>query len=207
VRTFVVLTGTIFCHLVDLSPINRRSTSHSSGACSHDTMSVKGKNLQFDASEPAFLRRLRNQARGTTEESDPDRHINPVTLPKKPKSGEPDDDGPVYVIDGSDANVSKEDYDGLVKEKGGHVDGADPSDNLKSSEVDTTKKSNETEKGDGSNRPKQRVADVGVSTKKRKATKIGADGDEDTSNPAAKAQKKKPKKPKVKLSFGHDGYQ
>jgi hypothetical protein len=162
-------------------------------------MSARGKNnLEFDASEPAFLRRLRQQARGNVE--DPDRQINPVALPKKPNAADPKDDGPVYVIEGSDLNVSKEDYHALVKEKGGHIDGPEDS---KSRHVDTTKDMKRTEKSEDNNRVQQKVANAGVLTKKRKAVKVVDLDEPNREDLQPKASKKSKRKGNtIKLSFG-----
>jgi len=166
-------------------------------------MSLKSKNLQFEAEEPAFLRRLRTQARGGVE--DPDRQINPVPLPKKTRTKADEDDGPTYVLEGSDATISKEEYTALVVASGGkapeEVDGKESNAEL----LQPTKL-------DDPLQAKQRLADVGVSSKKRKAVKVGSDDEQESkaggpkdgkgSTTAAKKPKKKGKP--IKLSFDDD---
>jgi hypothetical protein len=170
-------------------------------------MSIKGKNLQFEAAEPAFLRLLRNQSRSGVE--DPDRQINPVARPKKQISKGDDDDGPVYVVEGSDVQVSKDDIDALVNEKGGQVDGAQDSGTTKPpGELAMARSSDLAQHAEESNRAKQKVADVGILAKKRKAAKIIGNDDDDSepllSAPAPKSKKPKKKAKPVKLSFNDD---
>ena len=164
-------------------------------------MSFKSKNLQFDANEPAFLRRLRGEVRG--EVQDPDRQINPVALPKKPKRLEKDeDDAPTYVLEGSDATISKAEYEALT---GKHTE-----DENKTGDP----KNNEQEKEETSDRskPTQKVAGVGAASRKRKAARVGIDTEEEdaaevkneTLQSAPKKMKRKPKKVN-KLSFADDG--
>jgi hypothetical protein len=164
-------------------------------------MSLKSKNLQFEANEPSFLRRLRGQARGGID--DEGRHINPVALPKRPRRLENDeDDAPTYVVEGSHETLSKDEYEAMKV-------GDDP-DNK-----DAGEEAGEGDKPTSISRTAvQRVAEAGVSMKKRKATRIGDDGDNAKEGDAALAtkpqssarqtKKSKKKAKTIKLSFGDD---
>ncbi|KAF2669904.1 hypothetical protein BT63DRAFT_439069 [Microthyrium microscopicum] len=171
-------------------------------------MSFKSKNLQFEASEPAFLRRLRGEARGDVDAPgyEADRHINPTALPKKPKRLENDeDDAPAYVLEGSDATLSKADIETLTGKKSeGDVDG---------SKGDAEKEGKPDVSADGIEKHVQKVAGVGVFSKKRKAIRVGdaeeeeeEEEEEDAKKITTKATpKKSKKKAKTKnLSFADD---
>ena len=174
-------------------------------------MSFKSKDLHFEAEQPAFLRRLRGQVTGVTD--DPDRHVRPVALPKKPKQDD-QDDAPTYVLEGSDATISKEEYATLTGTKDAGQQGQEnvtedaqpiatgpqlPQDGQKNQSDATSKR--------------QKMADVGISSKKRKAAKIVEENSEEedsvdrnkVTKPIASAGKKPKKKAKaIKLSFGDD---
>jgi hypothetical protein len=160
-------------------------------------MSFKSKNLQFEADEPAFLRRLRGEARGNID--DPDRHINPIALPKKPKRLENDeDDAPAYVLEGSDATLSKADIETLTGKKNSDDTAESKSDGEKDGEFRKT--------GAAASKHAQKVANVGVSSKKRKAVRVGDEGEDESKTTKTKAALKKSKKKAktIKLSFGDD---
>jgi hypothetical protein len=164
-------------------------------------MSFKAKDLAFEADEPAFLRRLRGQARGNID--DPDRHINPTALSKAPKRLENDeDDAPTYVVEGSNNTMSKEEYENLVNGK---------------SEENETKGLEAQQTEPGSKNPSelskavQKVAEVGVMSKKRKAMRVGDEEEEDDAPKKAtdkksksSSKKAKSKSKTVKLSFEDD---
>jgi hypothetical protein len=167
-------------------------------------MSFKAKDLKFEANEPAFLRRLRGQVTGNDPDRDPDRHITPVALPKKPKQ-EDQDDAPTYVMEGSDATISKEEYATLTGSKN-----SDQSD--KKDDVVKSKQEAAESKADAP-RTKQKLTDVGIVSKKRKAIKVVGDDSEDETSvdrpsigKGATSTAKKPKKKAnaIKLSFGGD---
>jgi len=175
-------------------------------------MSFKSKDLSYSQSEPAFLRRIRGEIRGSVD--DPDRQINPVarpTISKRLKKDE-EDDTPTYVLEETNQDLSKEEYEALLKgEEAAKTE-------------DAAKKTTEEadSKISSSIKPKEKIAEIGGLPKKRKAAKIiGQDDDEEAnaSNPQAgksskesskgseKDGKKAPKKKKaktVKLSFGDD---
>lgn len=165
-------------------------------------MSFKAKDLQFERQEPAFLKRLKAGIADATD--DPDRQVNPLKFPKKPKRLEnDDDDAPTYVVEDSNETLSKEEYEELLK---------------KSKDEDENgsrlaKQSNPDDKATSqdSSRPKQLSIQVGAISKKRKAIKVvGDDEAEEAESPSKAASAKKPiltkskKKAKVKLSFNDE---
>jgi hypothetical protein len=164
-------------------------------------MSFKAKDLAFEADEPAFLRRLRGQARGNIE--DPDRHVNPTALSKAPKRLEnDDDDAPMYVLEGSNNTMSKEEYENMVN-------GKSEDDETKGLEAQQTepRSKNPTELS----KAVQNVAEVGVMSKKRKATRVRDEEEEDDTPKKAPEKKSKPSSKKakskskaLKLSFEDD---
>jgi len=184
----------VLAHVTSPSTLDRLRPSAS-------TMSIKAKDLQYDRQEPAFLRRLKAGITGVGD--DPDRQINPLPLPKKPKRLEKDeDDGPTYVVEDSNETLTKEEYEELMK--GGKVDGSDE----KQGKPEETDGTEDVAKKDDSNRPKQRSVRAGAVSKKRKAVKVvGEDeaGEAEESSEAATSKKvaavKGKKKAKVKLSF------
>jgi hypothetical protein len=174
-------------------------------------MSFKSKDLHFEAEQPAFLRRLRGQVTGATD--DPHRHVRPVALPKKAKQDD-QDDAPTYVLEGSDATISKEEYDTLTGSKSTDQAGQNDTAEDASSEALGPKLPQEgsAAQGDATTK-KQKMADVGMNSKKRKAVKIvGEDPEEEdgtadqkTAAPVSSGVKKSKKKAKaIKLSFGDD---
>lgn len=168
-------------------------------------MSFKAKDLQYERQEPAFLRRLKAGITGADD--DPDRQINPLPLPKKPKRLENDeDDGPTYVVEDSNETLTKEEYEELVKKSKDDGDGEKPATPGKSDTAEVAARK------DDSNRPKQPSVQAGAVSKKRKAVKVIGDdeaGEHEEPSQAAISKKsviaKGKKKPKVKLSF--DGEQ
>lgn len=170
-------------------------------------MSFKSKDLAYNAKQPAFLARIRNQHNGP----DADRHERPVARPRGAlrTAEEEDEDAPTYVLDEEGGNtLSKEEYEAmLAQEKAGAEDAAQV-------EGDKTKDAvgqamNEETKED-STRKKQDVTEAGFAQKKRKAVKVvgGQDGDvDDVADNGEKVKRKPIKKAKtkakaVKLSFG-----
>lgn len=173
-------------------------------------MSFKSKDLSYSQNEPAFLRRIRGEIRGSVD--DPDRQINPVarpTISKRLKKDE-EDDAPTYVFEETNQDLSKEEYEAMLRgEEAAAQDAAE-----KKAEVESDSALNTPEDASipGAS-SKQKVAEVGGLPKKRKAAKIvGQDDDEDaetskTQTGSDKDAKKPPKKKKtkaIKLSFGDD---
>jgi hypothetical protein len=170
----------------------------------------KAKGLEFDRSQPAFLRRLRGEISGQTD--DPDRHVDAAARPKRPKRLDADeDDGPTYVMEDTNATLTKDEYEALVK--GGEANDANSASNVHAGTTQTG--------ADGKGKAAQKLGSIGV-VKKRKAARVlgGEDeeNDEDsqktvTSKAAESAgatskgvEKKAPKKKKakVKIDFGDD---
>jgi len=171
----------------------------------------KKNQLEFDRGQPAFLQRLRGQIVGSSD-GDPDRHVNPVARPKRAKRLDAEeDDGPTYVMEDTNATLTKDEYEALVKEKEGTDD----------VEKEGAAKKNGAEiGGEDGVKGKQKLGAIG-GMKKRKAAKVigadEADGEKDESksfkpekegDQKSKESEKKPpkkKKAKVNLNFGDDG--
>ena len=167
-------------------------------------MSFKSKNLQYERSEPAFLRRMRGELGGSTDDSD--RQTNSAPLPKKPKRLEMgDDEGPTYVLEESGETVTKEEFEKIIaKNKDGEKS---PVANAAGNQQGN---GDQNEKNDNINQSKQQVAQIGALSKKRKIAKIvgeGPDADETDENPKPKVssksnvKKSKKKAKQIKLTF------
>lgn len=157
------------------------------------TAFVSNTNGCLDATQPAFLRRLRGQMPG--DESG--RHERPIPRNKRLKNDD-EDDAPTYVLEESGQSLTKEEYEAMVS-------GKDPKETEETAEGEISIADGEA-KHTASHDSKDKIAEVGKSTKKRKAAKIiGAE--EQNEEPAKKTDSKVTKKPKkkakpVKLSFG-----
>jgi hypothetical protein len=178
-------------------------------------MSFKSKDLAYSQNEPAFLRRIRGEIRGSVD--DPDRQINPIarpTISKRLKKAE-EDDAPTYVLEETNQDLSKEEYEALLKGEEAAV-AEKKTDGESEPTIDLSRDSSTP-----SVKPKEKVAEVGGLPKKRKAAKIvGQDDDEDdtpnlqpgkSSKGSSKSIDKDAKKPSrkkkanaIKLSFGDD---
>ncbi|KAF2122926.1 hypothetical protein BDV96DRAFT_639481 [Lophiotrema nucula] len=159
-------------------------------------MSLKAKNLEYDNTQPAFLQRLRGQiASGDTS-----RHEKPIPRNKRMKKDDDEDDAPTYVLEDTNQSLSKEEYDALVA-------GKDP----KEKEDSAEKLKKQDNPADEEVQSKERIAEVGKGSKKRKAVKVIGGSEEEEKDgsaknivqtPDAKVIKKPKKKAKpVKLSF------
>jgi hypothetical protein len=174
-------------------------------------MSHKSKNLEFTASQPAFLQRLRGQITGSLPaDQDPDRHIDKVNFGKrKHRLGEEDgeDEGPTYVLE-SGESVSQKEYESMVAK------GEDPEDKETANDGDLEKKEAKDEK---TSDEKKESVKIGGMSKKRRIVKIGDekldDGKVEEDTPSKSASEKTKEAPKVKkgkkkgkvmLSFGDD---
>jgi hypothetical protein len=118
------------------------------------------------------------------------------------KKDDDEDDAPTYVLEDTKESLTKEEYEALVS-------GKDP----KEKEEVATGDKIEQETTEPGAKPKDRIAEVGAGTKKRKAARIVNEepGDEhaerskDAKDPNAKSARKPKKKAKtVKLTFGDD---
>lgn len=170
-------------------------------------MSFKSKDLAYNAKQPAFLARIRNQHTG----QDADRHERPIARPRGAlrTADDDDEDAPTYVLDEEAGNtLSKKEYEDMVaKEKSGAQDKAEEQ---KDKTEDGNKEDINQEPEKNSTRKKQDVSEAGFAQKKRKAGKILGGDDEDAENAEEDSTKAKPKPMKkaktksktVKLSFG-----
>jgi hypothetical protein len=169
-------------------------------------MSFKSKNLHYERSEPAFLRRIRGELVGSTDDQ-----TNSVPLPKKPKRLElGDDEGPTYVLEDSGETVTKEVFEKMIAKNNEGEERSAVAD------ADEKQQDNgvQNENNDGINRYKQQVAQIGALSKKRKIVKIvGESPDSDdgaerasSSKASSKRNVQKPKKKvkQVKLTFDDD---
>ncbi|GKZ23324.1 hypothetical protein AbraIFM66951_011717 [Aspergillus brasiliensis] len=160
-------------------------------------MSFKSKDLAYEAKEPAFLQRLKNQYGNTSG-----RLERPIARPRKPRDDN-DDDGPTYVDEESNEIISKEEYEALVR-------GEDNKDTENSNE--DTKELGTGEEGKSNTQAeasvsKQNVAEIGGPRKRKQAKVVGEDN---STEETEKVQKKEPssrkpkQKKKIKLSFDDD---
>ncbi|KAL4889627.1 hypothetical protein BDV59DRAFT_205139 [Aspergillus ambiguus] len=166
-------------------------------------MSFKAKDLSYDAKEPAFLQRLRNQYGGTAG-----RLERPMTRPRKPKDTHVDDDEPTYVDEATNEVISKEEYEALVRaddpseEKPAEGSAGDG----ESSSQATKDRNPATEKGAPVS--KQAIAEIGGPKKRKQAKVVGDDQppeeSEDTPRKDTGSRKPKQKKKKIKLSFDEE---
>lgn len=152
--------------------------------------------MDIDNEQPAFLRRLR----GELTSGDSARHEQPIPRNKRLKKDE-EDDAPTYILEDTKESLTKEEYEALVS-------GKDSKDEADEQTGGSAQQASETT----AQKPKEKIAEVGASTKKRKAAKIvneaHEDGHADASKDAEgnpKATKKAKKKSKaVKLTFGEN---
>ncbi|KAL9101296.1 MAG: hypothetical protein Q9163_003431 [Psora crenata] len=140
---------------------------------------------------------------------DSGRHEHPIARPRKPVKGEGEDDEPVYVVEGSQDAMSKEQYDAL----------------LKPAATETHKEqSSATEIGDGRSKHddivttgitesvREQLATIGATKKKRQAKVISGEAGKNRNGDRGSPHKEKKqymskKSKRVKLSFdpGPDG--
>ncbi|RDI76618.1 hypothetical protein Vi05172_g13370 [Venturia inaequalis] len=176
-------------------------------------MSFKSKQLSYSQNEPAFLRRIRGEIRGSVD--DPDRQITPVarpTISKRLKKDE-EDDAPTYVLEETNQHLSKEQYEAMVKDHEAAAKdaiGKTAAGNSKSA-LDSLE-----DAAVPSANSKQRVAEVGGLPKKRQAAKIIGQDDEEATDtlktqigtgPGNKDERRPLKRKKakaIKLSFSAD---
>ncbi|KAF2689231.1 hypothetical protein K458DRAFT_291050 [Lentithecium fluviatile CBS 122367] len=152
-------------------------------------MSFKSKDLSYDDTQPAFLRRLRGELAGDGS----GRHENPIPRSKRLKKEDDEDDAPTYVLEDTNQSMTKAEYEAMVADKDAENDAA----------ADGGEKSKETAT---STHAKDTIAEVGKPTKKRKAAKVIAEEKEEDEKDSKVSEKKVVKKAKkkgkpVKLSF------
>ncbi|KAI1917812.1 hypothetical protein LOZ58_005106 [Ophidiomyces ophidiicola] len=164
-------------------------------------MSFKAKNLTYEKSEPAFLRRLRNQYGDGTGERHGRSNVRPV------KARDVADDEPTYVDEESNEVISKEDYDAMLN--GTALGPA----SWKEMGADDAHGSNSGQEGQNSaakaprNTHSEKVAEIG-SLRKKKLARVIVDeehaGKADAQEHDIKPPKKKQKKKAIKLSFDEE---
>lgn len=159
-------------------------------------------NQFIEMEEPAFLRRLRQQHAGG---GGPDRYIAPRN---RKTAVDDDDDAPAYVLEGTEnKTISREEFKAMTSGNGE----VEVEENI---EPDSLKFGEEAEGGGkaevGEKHPgrvkRTNVTDIGVKGKRRKAAKVGGDGDtrEEEGKAAGKRPGGKSRKNVVKLSFEDD---
>ncbi|KAJ4370175.1 hypothetical protein N0V86_008911 [Didymella sp. IMI 355093] len=116
-------------------------------------------------------------------------------------SQDDEDDAPTYVLEDTNQSMTKEEYEEFIGKN-------DPKEDDKSEQEDIIKDLSKDE----SAKPKDKITEIGASTKKRKAAKIISDEQEDSKDESKDAKrddiktvKKSKKKAKaVKLTFGDE---
>ncbi|KAJ4351160.1 uncharacterized protein N0V89_006499 [Didymosphaeria variabile] len=150
-------------------------------------MSFKAKDLHYDDTQPAFLRRMRGELAGDGS----GRHEQPIPRNKRLKKDDDEDDAPTYVLEDTNQSMTKAEYEAMVAGK------------------DATKADDDATQDEATTQSKDNIAEVGKVTKKRKVAKVIAEEEEgdgkETQVPEKKPVKKAKKKGKpVKLSFGDE---
>ena len=174
---------------------------------------IKSKDLTYDknASQPAFLQRLRDQNSAISSSG---RHEQPIARAQRAKNpNNDDDDAPTYVVEGSSETLTKAEYEKLTS--GDTDDAKDKFGDVKDMVTgeltgDSPKASGALPDEDDAPTRASVTVDAGKATKKRKVAKVvgGDDGDEapakDTSKDESKPKKLKKKGKPIKLSFGDE---
>ncbi|PYH40200.1 DUF4604 domain-containing protein [Aspergillus saccharolyticus JOP 1030-1] len=167
-------------------------------------MSFKSKNLAYEAKEPAFLQRLRNQYGDNSG-----RLERPVARARKPRE-EHDDDGPTYVDEESNDIISKEEYEALVRGNKSTEDGDHPEKDQDKFAEPAGEGSKSGAEGEAeASVSKQNIAEIGGPRKRKQAKVIGEDAPAAESEEKTNTKKKdsgvrKAKQKKIKLSFDDD---
>ncbi|KAI9886340.1 MAG: hypothetical protein M1823_001848 [Watsoniomyces obsoletus] len=144
-------------------------------------MAFNAKNLTYEAKEPAFLRRLKQQH----APEDGARRERPVGRPDRPKrlqmGDDDEDDAPTYVDGDTNEVITSSDYQKLV---GGPAsdsqDAAQSAEEVKTTVAATTATEVPVE-SDALNAGQANVAQVGERRKKRVGKVVGDDDDDDLS--------------------------
>lgn len=177
-------------------------------------MSFKAKDLSYDhENEPAFLRRLRAQNSGFD-----DRHERATPRPKRIRTDD-EDDAPTYVDENGSETLTKSEYEALVA--GDKRDTGKDADDKAAKDAELVRGETQGDdpelKASGAlpdsgpdDERKQRVAEAGVGSKKRKVAKVVGENDHgeadigkdanENKDVAPKKKAKKKAKP-IKLSF------
>tara|TARA_R110002003_G_scaffold235_14_gene17068 strand:- start:20663 stop:21076 length:414 start_codon:yes stop_codon:yes gene_type:complete len=129
------------------------------------------------------------------------RHEQPIPRNKRLKQDD-EDDAPTYVLEDTKESLTKQEYEALVSGK-----------DSENKEEDVAASVSKPDSAESERRQKDKIAEVGAATKKRKAAKIISDEQEESKKEAGKSEKatdgkvtKKPKKKAkaVKLTFGDE---
>ncbi|CAK42060.1 hypothetical protein CBS63078_9135 [Aspergillus niger] len=160
-------------------------------------MSFKSKDLAYEAKQPAFLQRLKNQYGDTSG-----RLERPIARPRKPRDDN-DDDAPTYVDEESNEIISKEEYEALVRGE----DNKDTEDSHKDTKEPATGEEGKANTQAEAPVSKQNVAEIGGPRKRKQAKVVGEDNPSEETEKVEKKESgtRKPKqKKKIKLSFDDD---
>ena len=133
--------------------------------------------------------------------ADPDRHERPATRPGRPKKDAADEDDGPTIVDEENNNVSKEEYETLLK---GQETEASTETNVS---LEKTAPEGTSDPAASSEPSKQELVGVGRAPKKRKAAKIVGDTDsarQEGGEPQAPHNKPKKRTKPVALSFGDE---
>ena len=154
-----------------------------------------------DANEPSFLRKLRSEYGGNSV-----RHEHPQQRPRKPKA-ENNDDEPTYVYEETNENITKEEYESLVRDSKLGSDGEKTDKNSPSRAVPGALPEEEVDRAEGGidgSKSRQTLTEIGGPKKRKQARVIGeekaVDNHEDL-QAGSSGRKAKQKKKKIKLSF------
>ncbi|KAF2238809.1 hypothetical protein EV356DRAFT_516701 [Viridothelium virens] len=158
------------------------------------------KNLSYESNEPSFLRKLRAENTGVASD-----HQERSVARIKPSKEAADDDGPTYVLEGSNDTLSKAEYEALTNGQANENKGAES--NLQKSAGEGAETGDENVQADEKDGrvSKQQTTGIGKSHKKRKLGKVvGTEEMQEEPSKKKKDQKLKKKTKAVKLSFGDD---
>jgi hypothetical protein len=127
---------------------------------------IKPKDLHYDSTLPPFLQRLQS-AQGPSD----GRHERAIARPKRARNAEDDaEDEPTYVDEGTNHNLSKEEYAALTAK-------VDTEEGARRDEGSEAAPAPETEEGEA--REKEKVAAIGAARKRKLGKVVGAEEAED----------------------------
>jgi len=130
-------------------------------------MAFNSKNLHYEKQEPAFLRRLRG-------EHGSDRQNVQFARPNKSRLKTGDEDDAPTMVDEEGENVSKEEYERMMKEKEKEEVGKEDKvgEDAGVGQKKGSEEVREDDEGKLRGEKKQIVVEAGAGTKKRKAVKV-----------------------------------
>ncbi|KAB8077772.1 hypothetical protein BDV29DRAFT_167789 [Aspergillus leporis] len=157
-------------------------------------------NLAYEAKEPAFLQRLRNQYGDTSG-----RLERPVARPQRLQKDHDDDDEPTYVDEESNEVISKEEYEALVRDSNKEAKDTGKEEPDQEQTACQDNKEGKTSPEKGAPVSKQNMAEIGGPKKRKQAKVIGEEEppteSKDTQTKVTGSREPKQKKKKIKLSF------